>query len=80
MQISFVDFKFFKPMNWRKRSTEARRRNCAVLPLLHAGRVEVDGFDRVVRTGEGEHGRIALRRAEAHFAQQTADAAESHSK
>ena len=24
MQISFVDFKFFKPMNWRKRSTEAR--------------------------------------------------------
>jgi len=25
-------FKLFKPQNWRKRSAEARRRNCAVLP------------------------------------------------
>ena len=25
-------FEVFKPQNWRKRSTEARRRNCAVLP------------------------------------------------
>ena len=27
-------FKRFKPQNWRKRSAEARRRNCAVLPLF----------------------------------------------
>ena len=27
-----MDFKFFKPQNWRKRSGEARRHNCAVLP------------------------------------------------
>ena len=26
-------FELFKPQNWRKRSAEARRRNCAVLPL-----------------------------------------------
>ena len=25
-------FKLFKPPNWRKRSAEARRHNCAVLP------------------------------------------------
>ena len=25
-------FKLFKPQDWRKRSAEARRRNCAVLP------------------------------------------------
>ena len=80
MQISFVNFKFFKPMNWRKRSTEARRRNCAGLPFLHAGCVKIDRLDGVVRTGEGEHGRIALRRAEAHPAQQTVDVAENHSK
>ena len=27
-------FKLFKPQDWRKRSAEARRRNCAVLPIL----------------------------------------------
>ena len=27
-------FELFKPQNWRKRSAEARRRNCAVLPLF----------------------------------------------
>ena len=27
-------FKLFKPKNWRKRSVEARRRNCAVLPKM----------------------------------------------
>ncbi len=27
-------FPFFKPKNWRKRSAEARRRNCAVLPKV----------------------------------------------
>ena len=25
-------FKLFKPQDWRKRSAEARRRNCTVLP------------------------------------------------
>ena len=28
-------FKFFKPQNWRKRSAEARGRNCAVLPKIY---------------------------------------------
>ena len=28
-------FKLFKPQNWRKRSVEARRRNCAVLPYIY---------------------------------------------
>ena len=27
-------FKLFKPQNWRKRSVEARRSNCTVLPYL----------------------------------------------
>ena len=27
-------FKLFEPKHWRKRSAEARRRNCAVLPLV----------------------------------------------
>ena len=27
-------FELFKPQNWRKRSAEARRRNCAVLPYV----------------------------------------------
>ena len=26
-------FSFFEPKNWRKRSAEVRRHNCAVLPL-----------------------------------------------
>ena len=29
-------FKLFKPQDWRKRSAEARRRNCAVLPKQKA--------------------------------------------
>ena len=27
-------FELFKPPNWRKRSAEARRHNCAVLPYI----------------------------------------------
>ena len=30
-------FKLFKPQDWRKRSVEVRRRNCAVLPKKYFG-------------------------------------------
>ena len=33
-QEYFVYFALFKPQNWRKRSAEARGRNCAVLPMI----------------------------------------------
>ena len=33
-------FKLFKPQNWRKRSAEARRRNCAVLPKQFKGAMD----------------------------------------
>ena len=35
----------FKPQNWRKRSGEARRRNCAVLPLFKRfGGLDEEGY------------------------------------
>ena len=59
-------FKLFKPQNWRKRSGEARRRNCAVLPLfkrfggldrLHLGAVGSEGLrDLIVVEAEGRAG------------------------
>ena len=36
-------FELFKPQNWRKRSTEARRRNCAVLPLRQERKTDCKG-------------------------------------
>ena len=40
-----MSFKLFKPQNWRKRSAEARRRNCAVLPKEK--RVEGAAMERI---------------------------------
>ena len=37
-------FSLFKPQNWWKRSVEARRRNCAVLPLFYVFHGKADAL------------------------------------
>jgi hypothetical protein len=52
-------FKLFKPQDWRKRSAEARRRNCAVLPCHYTKRARA-GQDSVCLGGEEFFGELAV--------------------
>ena len=60
-------FAFFKPKHWRKRSAEARRRNCAVMPFkeemimrMERTVVEIDGDYAVLVSDDGAESRTAL--------------------